>query len=160
MLNKVSIIGRLGQHPEVRTMQNGGKLVNMSVATTEQWIDKSSGERKTSTEWHRVCIYDDRLADLAENRLEKGSLVYLEGTLKSRKYQDKSGVEKSITEIVLQKFRGALTVLSGPPEEVVEEPVAPKQPARRVATTKPAPKATSDGQQWDSNSDLNDEIPF
>ncbi|MFT6474689.1 MAG: single-strand DNA-binding protein [Qipengyuania sp.] len=143
-LNKVIIIGRLGKDPEVRRMNNGDPVVNLSVATSEKWKDKS-GERKEKTEWHRVVIFNDHLAKTAENYLKKGSQVYLEGSLQTRKWTDQSGQEKYSTEVVLQKFRGELTMLDGKPETggggySEPNPDAPKEDFR--------------------NSDLDDEIPF
>ncbi len=112
-VNKVILIGNLGRDPEVRSMQDGGKIVQLSVATSEQWKDRASGERKEKTEWHRVVIFNERLAEVAEKYLRKGSKVYLEGALQTRKWTDKDGQEKYTTEIVLGKFRGELTMLDG-----------------------------------------------
>ena len=112
-VNKVILVGNLGRDPEVRRSNDGGKIVNMSVATSETWNDKSSGERKEKTEWHRVVIFDDRLADVAEKYLKKGSKVYVEGQLQTRKWQGNDGVEKYTTEVVLSRFRGTLTMLDG-----------------------------------------------
>jgi len=110
-VNKVIIIGHVGRDPEVKTMQNGGKVVNMSIATSENWKDKSSGERKEKTEWHRVVIFNEHLADIAEKYVRKGSKVYVEGAIQTRKWTDRSGQEKYSTEVVLQRFRGELTLL-------------------------------------------------
>ena len=110
-VNKVILIGNLGRDPEVRTMQNGNRVANLSVATSETWRDKASGERKERTEWHRVVIFNDRLVDIAEKYLRKGSKVYLEGALQTRKWTDKDGAEKYSTEVVLQQYRGELTML-------------------------------------------------
>ena len=112
-VNKVTLIGNLGRDPEVRTMQNGGKLCNMSVATSERWRDKNSGDMQEKTEWHRVVIFDEKLVDVAERYLRKGSKVYLEGQLQTRKWTDQSGQEKYSTEVVLQRFRGTLVMLDG-----------------------------------------------
>lgn len=112
-LNKVSLIGNLGKDPEVRHTQDGKPIVNLSVATTESWRDKASGERKEKTEWHRVVIFNEGLAKVAEAYLKKGSTVYLEGQLQTRKWTDKDGVEKYSTEVVLQQYRGELVMLSG-----------------------------------------------
>jgi len=111
-VNKVILIGNLGRDPEVRTMQSGGKLVNLSVATSETWKDRD-GNRQERTEWNRVVIFNERLADVAERFLKKGSKVYLEGTLQTRKWTDQSGQEKYTTEVVLPRFRGELTMLDG-----------------------------------------------
>jgi single-strand DNA-binding protein len=110
-VNKVILVGNLGRDPEVRTMQDGNPVVNLSVATSENWRDKNTGERREKTEWHRVVIFNDRLADVAQKYLRKGSKVYLEGQLQTRKWTDQSGVEKYTTEVVLQRYRGELTML-------------------------------------------------
>lgn len=112
-VNKVILIGNLGRDPEVRYAQDGTKIVNLSLATSESWKDKNSGERREKTEWHRVVIFNDRLADVAERFLRKGSKVYLEGALQTRKWTDQSGQEKYTTEVVLQRYRGELTMLDG-----------------------------------------------
>jgi single-strand DNA-binding protein len=107
-INRVTLDGNLTRDPEVRTFGNGGKVANISVATSERWRDKTSGEWKEKTEFHRVALFDEKTVDMAEQHLKKGSRVYLEGALQTRKYTDKSGDEKSITEVVLQGFRGVL----------------------------------------------------
>ncbi len=111
-VNKVILIGNLGKDPEVRTMQNGGKVANLSLATSESWKDKSTGERKEKTEWHRVVIFG-QLADIAERYLKKGSKVYVCGSLQTRKWTDQQGQEKYSTEVVLQGFNSELTMLDG-----------------------------------------------
>ena len=112
-VNKVIIIGNLGRDPEVRTFQNGGKIVNLRIATSETWRDKSSGERKERTEWHQIAIFDENLGKIAEQYLRKGSTVYIEGALETRKWQDQSGQDRYTTEVVLRQFRGELTLLGG-----------------------------------------------
>lgn len=112
-VNKAIIVGNLGRDPEVRYTQSGQKIVNLTVATSEKWRDKQSGERKESTEWHRVVIFNENLADVAEKYLTKGRTVYIEGALQTRKWQDQSEQERYATEIVLQKFRGELVLLGG-----------------------------------------------
>jgi len=112
-VNKVILIGNLGRDPDVRRMTSGEPVVNLSVATSESWRDKASGERKERTEWHRVVIFNENLAKVAEQYLRKGSKVYLEGQLSTRKYTDKDGVEKYSTEVVLNRFRGELVMLDG-----------------------------------------------
>jgi len=112
-VNKVILVGNLGKEPEVRRMTSGEPVVNLSVATSESWRDKASGERKEKTEWHRVVIFNKNLADVAEKYLRKGSKVYVEGQLQTRKWTDKDGQEKYSTEVVLQNFRGELTMLDG-----------------------------------------------
>ena len=110
-VNKVILVGDLGKDPEVRRMQSGEPVVNLSLATSENWRDKASGERKEKTEWHRVVIFNPNLAEVAEKYLRKGSKVYVEGQLSTRKWTDKDGVEKYSTEVVLNRFRGELTML-------------------------------------------------
>jgi single-strand DNA-binding protein len=110
-VNKVILVGNLGKDPEVRNTQSGSKIVNLTVATSESWSDRASGERKERTEWHRVVIFNERLADVAERFLRKGRKVYLEGALETRKWTDPSGVEKYTTEVVLKNFRGELVLL-------------------------------------------------
>src|SRR5215469_7702653 len=110
-VNKVILVGNVGKDPEVRTTQEGSKIVNFSLATSETWNDRSSGERKERTEWHRVVIFNERLADVAERFLRKGRKVYVEGALETRKWTDQSGQEKYTTEVVLRNFRGELTML-------------------------------------------------
>ena len=112
-VNKVILIGNLGRDPEVRTFGNGGKVCNLRIATSETWRDKSSGERKEKTEWHSVAIFQEGLVRIAEQYLKKGSKVYIEGQLQTRKWQDQSGADKYSTEIVLQGFGGTLTMLDG-----------------------------------------------
>ena len=112
-VNKVILIGNLGRDPEVRSFQNGGKVVNLRIATSETWRDKQSGERKERTEWHSVAIFNEALGKIAEQYLKKGSTVYIEGALETRKWQDQSGQEKYTTEIVLRPFNGNLTLLGG-----------------------------------------------
>ena len=112
-VNKVIIVGNLGRDPEVRTFQNGGKVVNLRIATSETWRDKATGERKEKTEWHSVAIFNEGLAKIAEQYLKKGSTVYIEGQLETRKWQDQSGADKYTTEIVLKQYRGEMTLLGG-----------------------------------------------
>ncbi|MDP7468715.1 MAG: single-stranded DNA-binding protein [Alphaproteobacteria bacterium] len=110
-VNKVILVGNLGRDPEIRTMQNGNRVANLSVATSERWFDKRANERREKTEWHRVVIFDEKLIDVVEQYVHKGSKIYLEGQLQTRKWTDQSGVEKYSTEVVLQRFRGVLTML-------------------------------------------------
>lgn len=112
-VNKVIIIGNLGRDPEVRTFQNGGRVCNLRIATSENWKDKSTGERRERTEWHSVAIFNDGLVRIAEQYLKKGSKVYIEGQLQTRKWQDQSGQDRYSTEVVLQGFNGTLTMLDG-----------------------------------------------
>jgi single-strand DNA-binding protein len=112
-VNKVTIVGNLGRDPEIRSMQTGDKVAQLSVATSDTWKDKATGERKERTEWHRVVIFNEHLVKVAEQYLKKGSKVYLEGSLQTRKWTDKDGAEKYTTEVVLQRYRGELTMLDG-----------------------------------------------
>ena len=145
-LNKVLLIGRLGADPEIKQMVNGKNVARLSIATSQSWKDKSSGERKEKTEWHRVVIFNEALGKVAEQYLRKGSTVYLEGQLQTRKWADKDGVDKYTTEIVLQRYRGELTMLGNKADAAVES----YQP--------PALKKLNDGPIDDG--DLDDEIPF
>jgi single-strand DNA-binding protein len=110
-VNKVILVGNLGRDPEIRSTQDGTRVANLSLATSESWRDKNTGERREKTEWHRVVIFNDRLVDVAEKYLRKGSKIYIEGQLQTRKWTDQSGQEKYTTEVVLQRFRGELTML-------------------------------------------------
>jgi single-strand DNA-binding protein len=112
-VNKVILVGNLGRDPEIRSTQDGTRVANLSVATSESWRDKNSGERRERTEWHRVVVFNDRIVDVCEKYLKKGSKLYIEGALQTRKWTDQSGQEKYTTEVVLQKFRGELTMLDG-----------------------------------------------
>ena len=114
-VNKVILVGNLGADPVVRHTQDGKPIVNLSIATSESWRDRTSGERKEKTEWHRVVVFNENIAKVAEQYLKKGSSVYIEGQLQTRKYTDKDGVEKYSTEIVLQNFNSTLTMLGGKP---------------------------------------------
>ena len=112
-VNKVILIGNLGRDPEIRTLNSGDRVASLRIATSEQWRDKASGERKEKTEWHQVVVFNENIVKVAENYLKKGSTVYIEGSLQTRKYTDAQGVEKYSTEIVLQRFNGQLTMLGG-----------------------------------------------
>jgi single-strand DNA-binding protein len=112
-VNKVILVGNLGRDPEVRSTQDGLKIVNLSLATSENWRDKNSGERRERTEWHRVVIFNEKLGEVAEKFLKKGSKIYVEGALQTRKWTDQGGQERYSTEVVLQRFRGELTMLDG-----------------------------------------------
>ena len=112
-VNKVILLGNLGRDPEVRSFQNGGKVVNLRIATSETWRDKAPGERKERTEWHSVAIFNENIAKIAEQYLRKGSKVYVEGQLETRKWQDQSGADRYSTEVVLRPYSGSLTLLDG-----------------------------------------------
>ena len=149
-VNKVTLVGNLGRDPEIRAMQNGDKIVQLSVATSDRWKDKNSGEQRERTEWHRVVIFNDALGKIAEQYLKKGSTVYLEGQLQTRKWTDQqSGQDKYTTEVVLQRYRGELTLLGSRPDNQInneynksEIDQSSELPVSNIA------------------SDLDDEIPF
>jgi single-strand DNA-binding protein len=112
-VNKVILVGNLGRDPEIRSTQDGTKVANLSLATSESWRDKNTGERKERTEWHRIVVFNERLVDVIEKYVKKGSKLYIEGALQTRKWTDNTGAEKYTTEVVLQRFRGDLTMLDG-----------------------------------------------
>jgi single-strand DNA-binding protein len=157
-VNKVILVGNLGRDPEIRTMQSGGRVCNLSVATSESWTDKQSGERKEKTEWHRVVIFDDRLVDVCEKYLRKGRKVFVEGALQTRKWQDQSGQDRYSTEVVLQRFRGELQILdsrdAGGGGGAGDEPMPESAPASAAAGAGAAPRPPRKG------GDLDDDIPF
>lgn len=153
-VNKVILIGNLGKDPEIRRLNSGDPVVNLSVATSENWRDKQTGERKEKTEWHRVVIFNENIAKVAEQYLKKGSKVYIEGQLQTRKYEQ-GGVEKYTTEVVLQRYRGELTMLDGKGDgggRSYED--------EGGFTSKAGAKRSSDGPRESFNQDLDDEIPF
>jgi len=157
-VNKVILVGNLGRDPEIRRMNNGDPVVNLSVATSEQWRDKNTGERREKTEWHRVVIFNDQLAKVAENYLKKGMKVYIEGQLQTRKWTDQSGQEKYSTEVVLQRFRGELQMLDGRGEGGGSyESGGSFGSSERSG----GGQRSMEGPKEDfSNADLDDEIPF
>ena len=124
-INKVILIGNLGKEPDVRTMQNGGKVCNLSVATSERWKDRTTGEQQEKTEWHRVTVYDEYTINFAEQYLHKGSKVYLEGALQTRKYTDQNGLDKYTTEVVLKKYKSTLASLDSKSDGSVNQ-IAPQ----------------------------------
>ena len=150
-VNKVILVGNLGRDPEVRYSQDGKKIVNMSVATSESWNDRNSGERREKTEWHRVVIFNDRLGEIAEKYLNKGSKVYLEGQLQTRKWSSNDGQERYTTEVILNRFRGELTMLdSRGGGSDMQDVGSPESEQDYV-------KSNNDSNISD---DLDDEIPF
>src|SRR5688572_21587067 len=169
-VNKVILVGNLGRDPEVRMTQNNQKIVQLAIATSERWKDRQSGDPRERTEWHRVVIFNENLAEIAERYLRKGSPVYLEGTLQTRKWTDQSGQERSTTEVVVPRFRGELTLLGGGREGSGTEigsaeefgnvtgyssPVPPSGPSER------GPSDPGGGGRPTSLADqLDDEIPF
>lgn len=144
-LNKVTLIGNLGADPEIRTFGNGGKVCNLNIATSETWRDKTSGERREKTEWHTVAIFSEGLVGICEQYLKKGSKVYIEGALQTRKWQDQSGNDRYSTEVVLQGYGGTMLMLSGRPDSG-----GYSEQASDPGGSAPAPE----------NNDLDDEIPF
>jgi single-strand DNA-binding protein len=147
-VNKVILIGNLGRDPEVRTFQNGGKVVNLRIATSETWKDKATGERRERTEWHSVAIFSEPLGRVAEQYLRKGSKVYLEGQLETRKWQDQSGADRYSTEVVLRPYRSELTMLDGRGDSGGAGAPMPDQ-GGGMGSENPNPAG-----------DLDDEIPF
>jgi single-strand DNA-binding protein len=177
-VNKVILVGNLGKDPEVRSTQDGSKIVNLTLATSETWNDRASGERKEKTEWHRVVVFNDRVADVAERFLKKGAKIYVEGSLQTRKWTDQQGQERYTTEVVIGRFNGQLTMLDGrsgggegagmseggsvtggggsgytPRERAPTGTARPSGGAGRAAASAPS---------WDApkGGDLDDEIPF
>ena len=150
-VNKVTLVGNLGRDPEVRAMQSGEKVVQLSIATSDRWKDKISGEQRERTEWHRVVIFNDALGKIAEQYLKKGSTVYLEGQLQTRKWTDQqSGQDKYTTEVVLQRYRGELTLLGSRPENQISHDQQNDQ----------IDQSNQMSMSDDIASDLDDEIPF
>ncbi len=148
-VNKVILVGNLGRDPEVRSTQDGSKIVNLSVATSDRWRDRQSGEQRERTEWHRVVIFNEKLGEIAERYLKKGSKVYLEGALQTRKWTGNDNQERYTTEVVLQRFRGELTLLDGRGESGVMD----RDPGYASPRTEGAPAGGLDAA-------LDDDIPF
>jgi single-strand DNA-binding protein len=169
-VNKVILVGNLGRDPETRRMGSGDPVVNLRIATSETWKDKNSGERKEKTEWHSVVIFNENLAKVAEQYLRKGSKVYIEGQLQTRKWTDQSGQEKYTTEIVLQRFRGELTILDGRqsgggsdyPEEQGQVRGGNDFGRSSPMERRPAPASAGGGggSRGGYSNDLDDDIPF
>jgi single-strand DNA-binding protein len=168
-VNKVILVGNLGRDPEVRYTQDNRKIVNFTLATSERWRDRQSGDQQERTEWHRVVIFNENLAEVAEKYLRKGRSVYLEGQLQTRKWTDQSGQERYTTEVVLGRFRGELVLLGGRGEG--DEPPPPgddRAPARRPQRQEPsgdqardqAREQPRDQARRDELDDLDDDIPF
>ena len=160
-VNKVILVGNLGKDPEIRRTQDGRPIANLSIATSETWRDKNSGERKEKTEWHRVVIFNEGLCKVAEQYLKKGAKVYIEGALQTRKWTDQAGVEKYSTEVVLQGFNSTLTMLDGRSGggggSFGEEPGGDFGSSGPVSSAPRRPVAAGGGGR---NSDMDDEIPF
>jgi single-strand DNA-binding protein len=159
-VNKVILVGNVGKDPEVRNTQDGAKIVNFSLATSETWNDRASGERKERTEWHRVVVFNDRIGEVVEKYVRKGSKLYVEGSLQTRKWTDQSGQEKYTTEVVIGRFRGELTMLDGRSEGAGDG--GPRQSAARPAPARSGGGGGGGGPSWDApkGGDLDDEIPF
>lgn len=150
-VNKVIIVGNLGRDPEVRTFPNGGKVVNLRIATSETWKDKATGERKERTEWHSVAIFNEGIAKIAEQYLTKGSTVYIEGQLETRKWQDQTGADRYTTEIVIRPFRGEMTLLGGKSDGGRQDEPQQEQSGGQ---------GYGGGGRPNSRADMDDEIPF
>lgn len=175
-VNKVILVGNLGKDPEVRSTQDGSKIVNLTLATSETWNDRASGERKEKTEWHRVVVFNDRVADVAERFLKKGAKIYVEGALQTRKWTDQQGLERYSTEVVIGRFNGQLTMLDGrsgggeggfgggSEGGSAGGGYAPREraPASAARSGGGASRGGSSGPSWDApkGGDLDDEIPF
>ncbi|HJU16081.1 MAG TPA: single-stranded DNA-binding protein [Stellaceae bacterium] len=157
-VNKVILIGNLGRDPEIRSTQDGTRIATLAVATSESWRDKMSGERKERTEWHRVVLFNERLAEIAEKYLRKGSKVYVEGALQTRKWTDNAGQERYTTEIVLSRFRGELTMLDGARGGAPGGAAEPGYDEGYGGGFADAPAAPSRGRS--TRDELNDDIPF
>ena len=163
-VNKVILVGNLGKDPEVRTTQSGMKVVNLRLATSESWNDKASGERQERTEWHQVVIMNDRLADVAEKYLRKGSKLYLEGKLQTRKWTDQSGQDRYTTEVLLGRIGAEMVLLDRRGDDAGAGEGGGYQPRERApARSGAAPRDGGGGASWDApkgGGDLDDEIPF
>ncbi len=164
-VNKVILVGNLGKDPEIRTLTSGDRVANLTLATSETWRDRQSGERKEKTEWHRVVIFNDNLVKVAESYLRKGAKVYIEGSLQTRKWTDQSGQEKYSTEVVLQKFRGELTMLDGKGGGSEDRDEGGYSSGGYGSGSggggfQPAQRAQPSGPRESFSADLDDEIPF
>lgn len=146
MFNRVTLIGNVGQDPEIKTMNNGGKVANLSLATSESWKDKNTGERKEKVEWHRITVFNEGLIGVIENYIHKGSKLFVEGQIETRKYQDKDGQDRYTTEIVLKAYNGVIKMLDG------------KSSGDNTQAQTAHNEAKANGYQ--AQDDLEDEIPF
>ena len=160
-VNKVILVGNLGADPEIRSLGSGDRVANLRVATSETWRDKSSGERKEKTEWHRVVVFNENIVKVCENYLKKGAKIYVEGSLQNRKWTDQSGVEKFSTEVVLQKFRGELTMLDGRGEGAEQgQGGGYGGGGGGNFSSGSGPRQQSSAPREEFSHDLDDEIPF
>lgn len=159
-VNRVILVGNIGKDPEVRSTQEGGKIVNLTLATSETWNDRSSGERKEKTEWHRVVIFNDRVAETVERFVKKGAKLYVEGSLQTRKWTDQQGQEKYSTEIVVGRFNGQVTMLDSQNSSRSSGEAGTESQAPRAAS-QPTERRPGGGQKGKTYAgDLDDEIPF
>ena len=156
-INKVMLLGNLGQDPVVRTSQDGNKIVQLSIATSDRWKDRNSGEQREKTEWHRVVIFNDNLSNIAEQYLKKGSTVFVEGQLQTRKWQDQNGIDKYTTEVVLGRFRGELAMIGSrsdsPNISDTQDHISEHNASNEITQKDSNPPMGGAG-------DLDDEIPF
>ena len=159
-VNKVILVGNLGKDPEVRHTQDGKPIVNLSIATSDTWRDKNSGEKKEKTEWHRVVIFNEGLAKVAEQYLKKGTTVYIEGQLQTRKWTDKDGAEKYSTEIVLQNYSGVMTMLGGKPGGGDSTGSSYGGGGDEFGSSGPMERPRTSAKPASFNRDLDDEVPF
>jgi single-strand DNA-binding protein len=159
-VNKVILVGNLGRDPEIRSMQSGEEICQLSVATSDTWRDKASGERKERTEWHRVVIFNENLVKVAKQYLKKGSKIYIEGSLQTRKWTDKDGAEKFTTEVVLQRYRGELTMLDGRGEGGGASSGSDDYGSGGSSGSYGGSASRSGGSAPPRRDDLDDEIPF
>src|SRR6201986_4603552 len=158
-VNKVILVGNLGKDPEIRRTQDGRPIANLSVATSDTWRDKATGERKEKTEWHRVVIFSEPLCQIVEQYLKKGAKVYIEGQLQTRKWTDQSGVEKYSTEVVLQGFNSTLTMLDGRGGAGGGGGFS-DEPSGDFGSSSPAPRRAMAAAGGGRNNDMDDDIPF
>lgn len=155
MVNKVILIGNVGQDPEIRFAQSGSKIATFSIATTESWKDKSSGERKTLTQWHRIVVFNENLSNIVESYVKKGSKVFVEGAIQSRKYTGNDGIERNITEIVISQFRGEIQLIDSRNSD------GDGASSYENKSTSSKPSSSSSAEEFSSvGDDLDDEIPF
>ena len=160
-VNKVILLGNLGRDPDIRTMQNGKKVCTFSIATSNSWKDKETGEKKEKTEWHRVVVFNEGLVDVVENYVKKGSKLYIEGSLQTRKWTDDSGTEKYTTEVIIQGYGGRIDMIGakGSNGNFSEESKDSNQ-KKTPEVQKKTPEVNEEEKKTDSSNELDDEIPF
>lgn len=163
-INKIILVGNLGKDPEIRYSQDGGKIASFSVATSETWKDKSTGEKRDNTQWHRVVVFNDNLADVVERYVKKGTKLYLEGALQYRKYTDRDGMERNISEVVINRFKGELQILDSRRNDdnfSSDDNFYNNQPSSNNSDVKKPQSETSKSSSDNSfEQDLEDDIPF